>query len=154
MSSYLIYAYRDSFTQAAGSAFNEGNSLQSNGTGIDGGAEYTSTLRYTATVGTSYERIYNVSGVGDDNFGTIGQVDCMMIVNRSTTDTLTLRFPGALGDNAYVTIPASRHFLLYGAVCATSVSASDFTIGQIDAKFTSANGTIEVVGISYNNAYS
>lgn len=154
MSNYLQYSYRDSFTQSAGSAFNEGNTLRSDGSGIDGGLEYTSTLRFTATVGTSYERIYTVGAAGDDNFGGVSATDCMMIVNRSTTDTLTLRFPGALGDNAYVTIPAGRHFLLYGAVCATSVSASDFTTGQIDAKFTSANGTVEVVGISYNTAYS
>lgn len=154
MPSFLQFAYKDSYVQNGGSTFSGGQTHRYDAPEVAGANEFASVLHYTAPVGTSYEQIYTALGAGDDNFGGISTTDTVMIINRSTTDTLTLRFNGVGGDNAYVTVPAGRHFILYGTIVLTSVSASDVTVGPVDAKFTSGTGTVEVIAGSLNAAFS
>lgn len=157
MPSSVTYSYRDTFTGTGGTAYGGRASYRYSAPEAVGGfgqVEVSGVLQFTAPVGTSYEQILDVANNGGDAFGQVSSNDAFMIVNRSTTDTLTLRFDGLSANHAYMVLPAGTHFILYGSpVMITSASGGDLC-ASVSAKFTSATGTVEVIALSLNSAFS
>lgn len=157
MPSNITYTYRDSFT-SAGTSFNKGRSITVSDTdwaNAFGSTGISSVLQYTAPVGTSYEQIWDNGVQGDDNFGQSGENDFLMVVNRSSSDTLTLRFDDGGGSNhAYLDIPPGGRFMWYASQAIITSAGGVGLFSTLSAKFGSATDTVELLAFSVNAAFS
>lgn len=143
-----------SFPDAGGSNFNTRATLTNED--VDGSdavyGDVEQSLHFTAPVGTTYETILTVNTSDtDDEFGELQDEAFFWVINRSSTQSLTLRFNGASGTHAYVTIPAGKWFQVIAPILTvfrTDLSGSEAWNGVLDAKFASSTDRVEVWGFS------
>lgn len=134
----VTYQGKILFQTDAGTSFNRGMSLSLDDDAASG-VDMTEIIHFTAPVGTSYEQVFDFDTVADFATHNTGTTK-LLIFNRSSTQTMTLKFVCAT-KNGYAEVPPGAWFTYDNELYIDSETCT-----AIEAKFASSEDEIEIWG--------
>lgn len=136
--------YRSStiFLTNSGVSFNRGMALTFDDDAASA-VDLNEVIHFTAPVGTTYEQIFDFDTSADFGTHNTGTTK-LLILNRSTSQTMTLKFVCAT-KNGYAEVPPGAWFTYDNEVLIDSETCT-----AIEAKFASSSQEVEVWGYSSN----